>query len=468
MDSLTIAAIATPVGMGGIGIIRISGADALPIARSVFIRAAAPDDGGERTALPPVPESHRFYHGYIRASETDRILDEVLLVLMRAPRSYTREDVVEIHAHAGPAALRAILNLVLKQGARLAGPGEFTRRAFLNGRIDLTQAEGVMDMISAQTDRSLDIATAQLRGGLGDAVAAIREPLSRILAHTEAAIDFPEDVGEEIDADDLLRALTRRVIRPLETLAERYEDGHILRDGLSVVVAGRPNVGKSSLMNVLLRQDRAIVTPIPGTTRDTLEEQLSIRGIPVMLSDTAGLHETSDPVEKIGIERACARLEAAELVLFMTDAGLPPTEQDHAICQMIRHKPVIWVINKVDLVEKPFVPNIPDEWAAWPRIGISARHGDGIDALRDLIAETVLTSSLECESVVIPNLRHRVAIEESLASLREAVSGIDAGMPFELVNIDVREAFDRLGDILGITVREDVLDHIFSNFCIGK
>ena len=460
MDHSTIAAIATPPGAGGIGIIRISGPEALAIATSLF-------QGAGRPAASEL-KSHRLYHGYIRDPKTGRVLDEVLLTLMRAPRTYTREDVAEIHAHSGPATLRAVLGLVLREGARLAEPGEFTKRAFLNGRIDLTQAEGVMDLISARTDRSLNLAAAQIRGGMKTDIEAIRNQMQGILTETEAAIDFPEDVGEEIDALAVLDRLENLIITPLRELVSRYDEGHMLRDGLQVVVAGRPNVGKSSLMNRLLRKERAIVTDVPGTTRDILEESLTLQGIPVVLTDTAGLHETDDPVEQIGIERAYSRLETADLVLFVTDASAPLTAQDHRIYDSVRHCPLIRVINKSDLVAGDVGPEIPAEWAAMPHVRISARYGQGIDALRALITDISLKDSLACESTVVPNLRHKVAIEASLDAVLAAADGIRDGIPFELVNIDIREALDLLGEVTGVTIREDVLDRIFSNFCIGK
>ncbi len=463
MDISTIAAIATPTGTGGIGIIRISGPEAMSIAGSLFVRSSVRKHGENPAAF----ESHRLYHGYIMDAEKDRIVDEVLLVFMKAPRSYTREDVAEIHAHSGPAVLRSILELVLKKGARLAEPGEFTRRAFLSGRIDLTQAEAVIDMINAGTGNAMEAAAAQMTGRLKEQIAAIREVLLDILVQTGAAIDFPEDAGEEIPAESILEILGDKVILPLQKLADRYDDAHVLREGLQLIIVGKPNVGKSSLMNSLLRKDRVIVTPIPGTTRDMIEENLVIRGIPAVLIDTAGLHESDDPVERIGMEKSRERIRHADLLLFMTDMEHPLSPEDHDIFRTVSGKPLIWVINKSDLASGR-EPEIPESWQDMPRIMISARYDQGIGKLRELIAETVLKSAFVSESAIIPNLRHRQSIEKSLGAVTAAKEGMESGIPFELVSMDIREAADLLGEIIGLTVREDVLDQIFSKFCIGK
>ncbi len=463
-DTTTIAAIATPVGIGGIGIIRISGPEALPIAQNLFRRS--PDNSTPFSGSEPL--SHRMYHGYIMDPETGRMADEVMLVFMRAPRSYTREDVVEIQTHAGPAVLRTVLELVFRHGARLAEPGEFTRRAFLNGRIDLTQAEAVADMTRVHADQSLRIAASLIRGELKTQIEHIRADLFRVLAGTEAAIDFPEDVGETITAEQLAGILRNTVMEPLAALASHYENAHILRDGLKMVVAGRPNVGKSSLMNRLLKKERSIVTEIPGTTRDTIEEHLMIRGVSVVMTDTAGLHESDDPVEKIGIERARERIREADLVLFMTDGSKPLTPEDIRIHEDVRNQQVIRVINKADLMDEQEWPDTPEDWAAMPRVRISAKYGQGIGQLREMIADIALKDALRPENTIVPNMRHQKLIEAALDSLEKAATGLDNDMPFELVNMDIREAFDLLGEIIGVTIREDVLDEIFSTFCIGK
>jgi tRNA modification GTPase len=458
----TIAAIATPAGTGGIGIIKISGTDAVPIAASLFRKR------GECESLKTHSfQSHRLYYGHITDPENGRVIDEVLFAPMFAPHSYTREDVVEIHSHSGMAVLNAILNLLLKKGARLAEPGEFTKRAFLNGRIDLTQAEAVIDIINAKTDKSLEIAASQIKGDLKNRVESVSDALLDILTRAEAAIDFPDDVEDIMDRDAAAEQIKQQVIDELERLISQYETAHVLRDGLKVVIAGRPNAGKSSLMNCLLQKDRAIVTPIPGTTRDLIEETLNIRGIPVVIADTAGLHDSDDPVEVLGIRKTYEYVQLSDLILFMIDLSRPVTENDHQIYEKICHKNVILVANKSDLVEDEFTPDIPDMWKKIPLVRISALYDQGLDALRDRIA-SVFTGGYDREDTVIPNLRHKLALERGLEAANTAVRAVQENIPFELVSIDIRESLDSLGEITGLTASEDILDQIFSRFCIGK
>lgn len=466
VSNSTIAAIATPAGSGGIGIIKISGQDALPIAASVFKKQNI--SRSEDLPLKDRDESHRLYYGHIVDTENSRILDEVLVAVMIAPHSYTREDVVEIHAHSGPVVLSSILELILKKGASLAKPGEFTKRAYMNGRIDLTQAEAVIDIISARTDRALEIATSQIKGNMRQHIESIRDSLLNILAETEAAIDFPDDMEETDNTDALAEIIRKQVTERLNDLISQYENAHYLRDGLRMAVVGRPNVGKSSLMNCLIRKDRAIVTPVPGTTRDLIEESLDIRGIPVIISDTAGLHETDDIVETIGMKKTHECISDSDLVLFVADASRPLTSEDHKIYETIHHKDIILVINKWDLVDEGFRFDIPGSWSQRACIETSALNNQGTDALKDLIAEVSLDRCLETESAIIPNLRHKNALKQSLQAALSAAEGIRTGTPFELISIDIRESLELLGEIIGINVREDVLDQIFSRFCIGK
>ncbi|MCP4104272.1 MAG: tRNA uridine-5-carboxymethylaminomethyl(34) synthesis GTPase MnmE [Desulfobacteraceae bacterium] len=469
MTNSTIAAIATPAGSGGIGIIKISGPDALLIAASVFQKQD--ESGNEENSQSSVfnsPESHRFYYGHIADTENNRVLDEVLLAVMIAPRSYTREDVVEIHAHSGPVVLKSVLELVLRKGAKLAEPGEFTKRAYINGRIDLTQAEAVIDIINAKTDRALEIATSQVRGNMKMQIESIRDSLLRILTEAEAAIDFPDDIEETVNTDMLTDILQKQVADKLISLISQYENAHFIRDGLKVVIAGRPNVGKSSLMNCLLQKDRAIVTPVPGTTRDLIEESFNIQGINVIISDTAGLHETDDIVETIGIKKTHDCIKDSDLVLFTVDMSQSLTGEDYKIYETVHHRELILVTNKQDIVIKGFKFDVPESWGQIRAVETSAINNKGIDALKNLIAEVCLDKCFESESAIIPNLRHKNALEQSLQSALAAVEGIRAGIPFELISIDIRESMDLLGEIIGITVREDVLDQIFSRFCIGK
>ena len=470
MEQDTIAAVATPVGSGGIGIIKISGRDALSIAAAIF-KTKGDADGLRTTGAHRVAalQSHHLYHGHIVDPENGRVLDEVLLSAMLAPNTYTREDVVEINAHSGHVVLAATLDLVLKQGARLAEPGEFTKRAYLNGRIDLTQAEAVMDIINSRTDTAMEIAASQMRGDLKQKVEMIRDTLLEVLTEIEAAIDFPEDVEDIIKDGRAVAIIANKAMGPLKELIQQYEHGHILRDGIKMAVVGKPNVGKSSLMNRLLQNERAIVTAIPGTTRDLIEETLNVRGIPVVVADTAGLHETDNPVEVIGIQKTLEYIDRSDLVLFMIDAGEPLAREDYRIYETIHNKRSILVVNKIDLVDNKAGPDLPATWEQTPAIKISALYGEGVGALKDLIAKLSMGEfKLEAENVTIPNLRHKSALERCLHLTTSAVEAINAKTPFELVAIDVQEAIDALGEIIGLTTREDIIDQIFSRFCIGK
>jgi len=471
MDIATIAAIATPTGRGGIGIIKISGKNAFSIAASIFKKSGPVTGDFEGKGEPPFfsLKSHRLYHGHIVDKEKGRVLDEVLLSVMVAPRTYTMEDVVEINTHSGPVVLTAILDLVLKQGAKLAEPGEFTKRAYLNGRIDLTQAEAVIDIINSKTERSLEIATSHIKGGLKKKIEGIRGALIDILVEIETAINFSDDAGEIFNSERIAETLERVIVDDLEGLIEKYQNAHILRDGLKMVVVGRPNVGKSSLMNRLIQEDRAIVTPIPGTTRDLIEETLNIHGIPVIIADTAGLHETHDPIEAIGIEKAEEYIRDSDLILFMVDASNPLTGEDYKIYKNIRNKRLIIVINKSDLVEDNFELDIPDSWNTPPRIKISALYGRGLNQLKELIVKLSIGEyGIEVQNKIIPNLRQKMALERSLGLCVAVVEEIKKEASFEFIAMDIKEALDSIGEIIGDNAKDDVIDQIFSRFCIGK
>jgi tRNA modification GTPase len=471
MEYDTIAAVATPLGTGGIGIIKISGKDAFSIAEAIFQRSCAvPSDAPEETGDHNFAlKSHRLYYGHIVHPRTQKVLDEVLLAAMKAPLTYTREDVVEINTHSGPVVLASILDMVIKAGARLADPGEFTKRAYLNGRIDLTQAEAVIDIINSRTEKALEMATAQIKGGLKSRIEAIRNSLFNVQTEIEAAIDFPEDIQDVVDDRSIVNILEQNIIVKLSELIEQYENAHFLRDGLKMIIVGRPNVGKSSLMNRLIQEDRAIVTPIPGTTRDLIKETLNIRGIPFIIADSAGLHETQDPIEIIGMEKTQEYLREAELILFMMDAADPFTKEDQKIYQTVHGKRVILVVNKIDLVKDGFELNVPLNWGKMPVSMVSALYGNGLNTLKDEIAKLTLGDrNIETNDAIIPNLRHKNALLKGLELSICAKDELRKGTSFELIAIDVREALDRLGEIIGATVKEDVVDHIFSRFCIGK
>ncbi len=464
MNQPTIAAISTPNGSGGIGVVRLSGIEALDIACALFRHSS-----GKKICKSGF-ESHRLYYGHIIDDEGESVVDEVLLAVMKAPRSYTREDVVEIQAHSGRAVMRRILDLVLKKGAVSAEPGEFTKRAFLNGRIDLTQAEAVIDIIAAATSMSLKIASSQITGNMRRMITGVRNRLIDVLAEIEAEIDFSEDLGESgADFRSLAGTLETHVIPPVAELIRRHEGAGSLRDGLKTAVAGKPNVGKSSLLNALLGKDYAIVTDIPGTTRDLIEAPFDIHGVQVILTDTAGIRESNHPVERIGVEKTENCIRNADLTLFVMDGSMPLTEEDGRIYRMVCDKPHILVFNKSDLYKSDHPADFPDTWRKAPDISVSALYGDGIAELGDLIRRTVLTEDFEAPGVLVPNARHRAALEKCRNAAAAAHEHIVAGdVSVAQAAIELREAIDALDEITGDKVGEAVLDTIFNRFCIGK
>jgi tRNA modification GTPase len=477
-NSDTIAAIATSGGKGGIGIIKISGLNAFAAARAIFKPIERPQDSnavatsahqGREGHKAFEFESHRLYYGHIRDPENGELLDEVLLSAMKAPQTYTREDVVEINAHGGAMVLHAILQLVLKKGARLAEPGEFTQRAFANGRIDLTQAEAVIDVINARTQKSLQLAAAQVSGKLRKQITSIRDGLIDLLTRIEAAIDFPDDVAEFIQTEDTLKSLQGKVLKPLKRLIRNYVDAHVFRDGLAVAVVGRPNAGKSSLLNQLVQKDRAIVTDVPGTTRDVIEETLNLEGIPVIISDTAGVHHTDNPVEKIGIEKTLEHVNGSDLVLFMIEANRPLGPEDHLIYDQINSKPTIIVFNKIDLIQEGNETVLPVNWRFDDKVHISALYDQGIDQLKDKVVKMAGGQNrLDFSGVIVPNLRHKMLLETSLDAAESVIEQLQNGTSCDLVAIHLQEAIDALGIISGDNVKVDVLNEIFSRFCVGK
>jgi tRNA modification GTPase len=475
MDTSTIAAIATPGGRGGIGIVKISGPRAVSIASRLFCPVnIKPESQSRKTqfsldALDGGLQSHRLNYGYMIDPNNGRVIDEVLMSIMKSPRSYTKEDVVEINAHGGRVAVNAILEAVLQGGARLAEPGEFTKRAFLNGRIDLTQAEAVIDVINARTDKSLQVAAAQIDGKLKRSVEVIREFLVEFLTCTEAAIDFPEEGVEIMDTTTATVEIKTKALKPLQSLIQHYQDGNVLRDGLKVAVVGRPNVGKSSLMNCLVQKERAIVTTMPGTTRDAIEETLNIEGIPVIITDTAGLHETVDPIESIGIAKTIENLNGSDLVLFMVEANVQPTAEDDQIFKRVQQKPFIIVINKNDLVNCGGPVEFPDSWTTKNCVRISALYNQGIDRLKEKMIKSLLGEKpIDINDAIVPNLRQKLLLEESLNAAEGVCRTLNEGHAMELTAIHLQDAIEALDQILGKSVRVDVLDQIFSRFCIGK
>ncbi|WP_144353047.1 tRNA uridine-5-carboxymethylaminomethyl(34) synthesis GTPase MnmE [Sporomusa termitida] len=459
-DNDTISAIATAVGEGGIGIVRISGNKAVAIANRLFSSKS-----GKQAARIV---SHQVVYGDIIDPESGETVDEVLLILMRAPRSYTREDVVEIHCHGGPVPLQRILELTLVLGSRLAEPGEFTKRAFLHGRLDLAQAEAVIDIIRSKTDASLKTAVGNLSGLLSTEIKHLRHVILSMIAQLEAAIDFPEEDIEEAAAADVAQLIIQ-VQADVDKLLATAQTGRILREGLATVIIGKPNVGKSSLLNALLRETRAIVTDIPGTTRDSIEEYVNIRGIPLKIIDTAGIHETTDIVERIGVEKAKALVKQADLVLLLLDASMPLAPEDRAILELLAGQQAIIIVNKSDL--PPLLDFTALEQYSGNRLVVrtSITLGEGLAELEEIIANLVYQGQVsQGEAAFVNNVRHADALRQTNQRLAEALATIERGLPPDCVVVDLRAAWEKLGEITGDTIGEDIIDQIFAQFCIGK
>lgn len=461
-DEDTIASISTPLGEGGIGIVRLSGGDSLAIASQIFRPA-------KRNPLSEIKSFHLTY-GYIVDPSKGEKIDEVLCSLMRAPYSYTKEDIVEINCHSGMISLTKILELVLKHGARLAGPGEFTKRAFLNGRIDLSQAEAVLDLVRSKTEESRRIALDQLQGGLSEKIISLRNRLMDVCVNIEAYIDFPEDEIETVSKQDLSASM-EETSHTLRSLVKTYDEARFFREGLSTAIVGRPNVGKSSLLNALLQKDRAIVTEIPGTTRDIIEEYLNIKGLPLRIMDTAGIREVKDLAEKEGVRRSLQSIENADLVLALFDRSVPLQEEDFEVLRKISDRNAIFVLNKSDL---PAVFDLTHFSALMdhppsPVLHISATGGEGIDKLKDTIFDLCLKNwSEEREGIVVTNLRHKTAIQNADLSLMNAMQALTENQPIEIIALELRDCLDKLGEIVGTITTEDILNRIFNEFCIGK
>ena len=455
----TIAAIATPFGESGIGIVRISGSLAESISRNLF----------KFKKKFHRLSSHRFNYGEIVDPESDIPVDEVLLVLMKGPKTYTREDCVEIHCHGGYLVLQKVLELVLRYGARLAQPGEFTKRAYFNGRIDLTQAEAVVDLIRSKTMVSLEIANQQLRGLLHDELCGMRQKLIDVLALIEAHIDFPEEDLEPMSHESLrenLGALAKKT----RDMVGSYEEGKIFREGISCAIIGKANVGKSSLLNILLKEDRAIVTPIPGTTRDVIEEVLNIREIPVRLVDTAGLRRTVDPIEMEGVKRTRQRMADSDLILFVLDGSQPLSHEDTEILFEVETRKKVIVVNKRDLPLRISIDQIRRFSEKDPAVFISALENTGIDELKETIYRSLIQRSVRTspEYVIVANVRHKDALSRAGESIIQALKGLEEGTSPEFIAFEVRTALEAIGEIIGETAHEDVLNRIFQQFCIGK
>lgn len=469
MDGDTIVAIATPIGSSGIGIVRISGEKAICIAQLLFRKSTSRQAASDTHDLNDMP-SHHLQHGYICDPDNADILDEVLLTIMRAPHSYTRQDVVEIQSHSGAVILGRILKLVIAHGARLATAGEFTRRAFLSGRIDLTQAEAVGDMIAAKSEDALQLAVTHLTGHMKEAVDGILKKLTGLEVEMEAVLEFGDELeSAEIQRKQLCDEIQEQILNPIEALIAHYHEGYHFRDGIRLGIAGRPNVGKSSLLNYLIKRDRAIVTELPGTTRDLIEEHFNIDGLPVIITDTAGLHDTQDPVEVIGIQKTRETIDQADLILFMVDGDQPFVDaDDRAICD-IRNKRIILVVNKIDLIKDSKNIQIPERFSAFPVYFISAKFGQGVEDLKNAIKEAVLGGvSINPQRTLVPNFRQAMGLETARDAIERVREGLESGTGEELLLIDMDAARRSLSDIIGRTHDADLLDEIFGKFCVGK
>ncbi len=456
----TIAAIATPLGEGGIAIVRVSGPEAIEIVDKVF----QPVPGGKKLKDR---KGYSLGLGWI-VDEKEECIDEVLASVMRAPRSYTAEDVVEINCHGGILPAVRCLEAVLRSGARLAEPGEFTKRAFLNGRIDISQAEAIIEIIRSKTEKGMQMAVKQLGGMLRRRVERLEDELIGLNSMVEASIDFPEEVGD-LDENEA-RARGEKIIQELDRLLLAGERSRIYQKGIKIVIAGKPNVGKSSLLNALLRKNKAIVTDIPGTTRDIIEDYINIKGIPVHIMDTAGIRETPDIVERIGVERSEEVIREADIILVVLDAGAGLTEEDERVAEMVRGKRVIVLVNKEDLEEKRVTMDevtsmFPGQVVVWG----SVKEEIGLDELESAIEEAVLAGKIEAgDEEIMVNLRQEESFRRARYSVEAFVKGIEAGVSLDCLAVDIGQALDALGEITGRSLKEDVIDRIFKDYCIGK
>ncbi|MGM0396138.1 MAG: tRNA uridine-5-carboxymethylaminomethyl(34) synthesis GTPase MnmE [Bacillota bacterium] len=454
----TIAAISTAVGEAGIGIVRMSGRDSLEIAKAVFMRT-------NNQEINP-KDNKKLLYGHIMDNET--VIDEVLVAFMNEPYTYTRENMVEIYCHGGIIPVKKTLELLLKKGAKLAEPGEFTKRAFLNGRLDLSQAEAVIDIIKSKTEKSYDVSLNQLEGSLSREVEEIRKILLGMIAHIEVSIDFPEDDIEEVTYDDLTRD-GNKVKSRIEKLLATSGKGKILRDGLNTVILGKPNVGKSSLLNAVLRENRAIVTEIPGTTRDIIEEYVNIDGIPLKIMDTAGIRHTDDLVEKIGVDRAKETLEKADLIIAIFDISRSLTDEDHHVIELIKDKKTIVLLNKTDLPNEYDEELFREYFDASQIINTSMIKGVGIDELENAIRAMFYDGDIQMDSgMIITNIRHKNQLERSMENIVSVLNDLSKEIPLDCLEVDLRSCWENLGEITGESITEDILDKIFSEFCIGK
>jgi tRNA modification GTPase len=461
MEFDTIAAISTPMGEGAIAIVRLSGDDSIKIADQIFRSVS-----GKR--LTEVP-THTIHYGHLIDTKTEQVIEEVMVSIMKGPKTFTKEDVVEINCHGGIVSVNRVLQHVLAYGARLAEPGEFTKRAFLNGRIDLSQAEAVMDLIRAKTDRAMNVALGQMEGRLSKLIKGLRQEILEILAHVEVNIDYPEYDDVEEMTHKMLLQKAMYVRDELKKLLQTSQQGKILREGLSTVIVGRPNVGKSSLLNSLVQENKAIVTDIPGTTRDVIEEYVNVRGVPLRLLDTAGIRETEDIVERIGVEKSRQVLKEADLILLVLNYADAFTKEDESLFEAVKGMDVIVIINKTDLTPKIDMVRVKELAAEHKIVTTSLLEDRGVDELEEAISSLFFAGSIESgDMTYVSNSRHIALIGQSLNSIEEAIAGVEMGTPIDIVQIDITRTWELLGEVIGDSVHESLIDQLFSQFCLGK
>ncbi|MEN2766789.1 tRNA uridine-5-carboxymethylaminomethyl(34) synthesis GTPase MnmE [Ornithinibacillus xuwenensis] len=458
METETITAISTPIGEGAISIVRLSGPDAIDMTARIF----------QGKNLLEV-DSHTIHYGKIIDPLTNEVAEEVMVTVMRGPKTFTREDVVEVNCHGGLVSVNRVLEIVLSQGARLAEPGEFTKRAFLNGRIDLSQAEAVMDLIRAKTDKAMNVALKQMDGRLSNLIKKYRQSLLETVAHVEVNIDYPEYDDVEEMSQDMMRQKTKEVLAEIEELLSIAKQGKILREGIATAIIGRPNVGKSSLLNALVQENKAIVTDIPGTTRDIIEEYVNVRGIPLRLVDTAGIRDTEDIVERIGVERSRQALKEANLILFVLNHNEQLSEEDLRLFEAIKGLEYIVIINKTDLEQKLNIDEVQRLVGDNTIVSTSLLKEEGIDELESAIAKSFFSGDIDTGDLTyVSNVRHIQLLKQAKQALEDAIASLEMGMPLDIVQIDVTRTWEFLGEIIGDTASDSLIDQLFSQFCLGK
>lgn len=461
LDFDTIAAVSTPMGEGAIAIVRLSGEEAITIADRIFKSVS-------NKRLTDVA-SHTIHYGHIVDPKTEQVVEEVMLSIMKGPKTFTREDIIEINCHGGIVSVNRVLQLVIANGARLAEPGEFTKRAFLNGRVDLSQAEAVMDLIRAKTDKAMNMAIGQMEGRLSKLVRHLRQEILETLAHVEVNIDYPEYDDVEEMTHQVLIEKASNVRQEIDKLLQTSHQGKILREGLATVIIGRPNVGKSSLLNSLVQDAKAIVTDIPGTTRDVIEEYVNVRGVPLRLVDTAGIRETEDIVERIGVERSRQYLKEADLILLVLNFNEELTDEDKKLFEAVKGMDVIVIVNKTDLEQKINLEEVQQFAGDHPIVTTSLLKEQGVDQLEEAIAALFFGGTIESQDLTyLSNTRHIALLTQARGAIDEAITGIESGVPIDIVQIDLTRTWELLGEIIGDAVHESLIDQLFSQFCLGK